>query len=137
MGYVEEEYLVSGKANVYDWALDGSVSVKIPAAPYTTRILVRRPADPGRFSGNVIVETLNNARQYDWAFIWALSYEYFVNSGDVFVAVTHSPVAIEVLKNFDPLRYNNLTLANPAPMEACGSDNLTSVINQVCSYDRI
>jgi hypothetical protein len=46
MGYVEEEYLVSGQANVYDWALDGSVSVKISAAPYTTRILVRRPADP-------------------------------------------------------------------------------------------
>jgi hypothetical protein len=53
MGYVEEEYLVSGKANVYDWALDGSVSVKIPAAPYTTRILVRRPADPASADGSV------------------------------------------------------------------------------------
>ena len=137
MGYVEEEYLVSGQANVYDWALDGSVSVKISAAPYTTRILVRRPADPGRFSGNVIVETLNNARQYDWAFIWALSYEHFVNAGDVFVAFTHSPAAIEVLRNFDPLRYNNLTLANPAPMETCGPDNLTSVSEEGLKWDLI
>src|SRR5215813_1106260 len=49
VGYVEEEYIVSGKSNVYDWAADGSVNVKTPDASYTTRILVRRPAN--RFSG--------------------------------------------------------------------------------------
>src|SRR5215813_1353204 len=56
VGYVEEEYLVSGAANVYDWAADGSVSVKTPNAPYTTRILVRRPTSG--FSGTVVVELL-------------------------------------------------------------------------------
>ena len=137
MGYIEEEYLVSGNANVYEWAVDGSVSVKIPAAPYTTRILIRRPVDPGRFSGNVIVETLNNARQYDWAFVWALSYDYIVNSGDVFVAVTHSPDGIGVLKNFDSLRYASLTLANPAPMETCGPDNSTSASEEGLKWDLI
>src|SRR5687767_14315298 len=45
-GYVEEEFFVSGTANVYDWAGDGSVLVKTPNAPYTTRIMLRRPADP-------------------------------------------------------------------------------------------
>src|SRR6266853_946329 len=58
-GYVEEEFLVSGTANVYDWAADGTVSVKTPNAPYVTRILVRRPAAPARFSGSVMVEIPN------------------------------------------------------------------------------
>ena len=58
-GYVEEEFIVSGTANVYDWAADGALTVKTPGVPYGTRILVRRPVDPGRFSGDVIVETLN------------------------------------------------------------------------------
>ena len=43
-GYVEEEYLVSGKANVYSWPASGPAVVRTPDAPYTTRILVRRPA---------------------------------------------------------------------------------------------
>ncbi len=137
MGYVEEEYLVSGKANVYEWAQDGSVSVKSADAPYTTRILIRRPVNPGQFSGNVIVETLNNARRYDWAFIWALSYEYFVNKGDIYVAVTHSPAAIEVLKEFDPQRYASLGLANPVPMETCGPDNLSSASEEGLKWDLI
>src|SRR6476619_3083252 len=58
-GYVEEEFIVSGTANVYDWAADGALTVKTPGVPYGTRILVRRPVDPGRFSGDVIVESLN------------------------------------------------------------------------------
>src|SRR4051794_24209069 len=58
-GYVEEEYLVSGKANVYDWPRTGPATVRTPNAPYTTRILVRRPANRRRMSGNVIVEPLN------------------------------------------------------------------------------
>ena len=37
VGYVEEEYIVSGNANVYDWAADGSLNVKTPNAPYGTR----------------------------------------------------------------------------------------------------
>src|SRR5258706_14568089 len=65
-GYVEEEYLISGTANVYDWAADGKVSVKSPNAPYTTRILVRRPADAAKFSGTAIVELPNMARRFDW-----------------------------------------------------------------------
>ena len=50
-GYVEEEFLISGSANVYDWQTDGSLTVKGANNPYTTRIVVRRPADPAKFSG--------------------------------------------------------------------------------------
>src|SRR5580698_1045946 len=63
-GYVEEEFIVSGTANVYDWNADGSLSVKTANAPYATRILVRRPADRARFSGHAVVELLNPARRF-------------------------------------------------------------------------
>ena len=42
VGYVEEEYFVSGKANVYEWPVAGPAQVRTPDAPYTTRMLVRR-----------------------------------------------------------------------------------------------
>ena len=54
-GYVEEEYLVSGRASVYNWAANRDLTVRTPNVPYTTRILVRRPNDATRFSGNVAV----------------------------------------------------------------------------------
>jgi len=58
IGYVEQEFLVTGNANVYDWMADGSLAVKSAGAPYTTRILVRRPANASRFSGAVLVELM-------------------------------------------------------------------------------
>jgi len=79
-GYIEEEYLVSGKANVYDWTADGTVSVKTPNAPYTTRILVRRPS--ARFSGTVVVELLFPARRFDWSMMWGFSHESIMDRGD-------------------------------------------------------
>src|SRR5215472_13576875 len=53
-GYTEEEFIVSGTANVYDWTSDGALNVKTPNAPYGTRILLRRPSNPARFSGTVV-----------------------------------------------------------------------------------
>jgi hypothetical protein len=63
-GYTEEEFIISGNANVYDWGSDGSVTVKTANAPYATRILVRRPDNGARFSGNVIVEILHSGRRF-------------------------------------------------------------------------
>ena len=57
-GYVEEEFFISGRANVYDWGADSALTVKTANAPYTTRILLRRPANPQRFSGDVVVGNL-------------------------------------------------------------------------------
>src|SRR5207249_3853663 len=96
-GYVEEEFIVSGTANVYDWAADGTVSVKTPNAPYGTRILVRRPADPARFSGTVIFEPLFAARRFDWPMMWGYSHDYIVESGAAWVGVT-LPVSVDGLK---------------------------------------
>lgn len=133
--YVEEEFIVRGTANVYNWAADGSLSAKTPNVPYATRILVRRPADRARFSGTVIVEPLNNARAYDWAFLWAYSYEYFIEHGDAWVGVTHLPAAIAALKKFNPRRYESLAMANPNPSEACGRGNTTSDSEEGLRWD--
>ena len=123
-GYVEEEFLVSGQANVYDWSTDGEVSIVSANAPYTTRILVRRPADAANSSGNVVVETVNNARNYDWAFIWALSWQHFIDNGDIYVAVTHTPEGLEALRTFNPQRYQSLSFANPQPRQLCAQDQV-------------
>ena len=62
VGYVEEEYILSGSANVYDLTADGNLSVQTPNAPYGVRVLVRRPATQARFSGAVYVELMNAAQ---------------------------------------------------------------------------
>ena len=64
VGYVQEEYFVSGDATSYtsDEPLseDGEWNVTPDAtAPYTTRIVVRRPADAADFNGTVIIEWFN------------------------------------------------------------------------------
>lgn len=50
-GYVEEQYFVSGTARDH---LNGGAD-----APFTTRVVVRRPLDPARFNGTVWIEWLN------------------------------------------------------------------------------
>src|SRR5436190_1147235 len=64
-GYVEQEYIVRGKADVYEWPNVGPAVVRTADAPYVTRILVRKPARASRFSGNVVVEPLNPSNLFD------------------------------------------------------------------------
>jgi hypothetical protein len=118
-GYVEEEFIISGRANVYDWAPDGSPAIRTANAPYTTRLMVRRPADPRRFSGNVVVEIGNVGRGFDFSFTWGVAHGHFMENGDAWVAVTYSPENVEALKRFNPARYMSLSMANPAPSERC------------------
>jgi hypothetical protein len=120
VGYVEEEFIVSGNANVYKWNADGSLAIQTPNAPYATRILIRRPANAAKFSGTVVFEPMENTRSFDWSFLWATSHEYFTEHGDAWVGITHNPQAVDALKKFNPKRYGQLSMANPTPNEACG-----------------
>ncbi len=135
-GYVEEEFILSGNANVYDWAADGMVTIKTPNAPYANRILLRRPADPARFSGTVIVEVVNAARRYDWAMMWGYGRDYFLEHGDAWVGLT-APGDLNSLKKFNPTRYATLSMANPTPAGACpGADkNGASAIEEGLRWD--
>ncbi len=128
VGYVEEEYLVSGTANVYSWPAPGPAIVRTANAPYTTRMLVRRPANSARFSGTVIVEVLNPSNAFDLNIGWAMMNRQIVANGDVWVGVTGKPISIDALKNFDPVRYGSLSMANPLPL-----DNPQNCLNPVGS----
>lgn len=118
-GYVEAEFLLSGKANVYDWTA-GNVTVKTPAAPYTGKILVRRPADAAHFSGTVVVELMNPARRFDWGMMWGYLHDYLIEQGDAWVGIT-MPGSIQGLERFNPSRYATLSFNNPNPAEVCAA----------------
>ena len=116
--YEESEYLVSGRAKLYEYSATGvRVIAPCPASarpmgcrnlPYTTRILVKRPIDPRRFSGTVIIEPFNPSSGYDIANVWDRSWPYFVRQGDVFVGWTSRYASILALQQFEPRRYARL-----------------------------
>ena len=116
-GYVEEEYLVSGVANVYNWPAAGPAVVRTPNAPYTTRILVRRPQSPARSSGNAIVEMLNPSNLMDLNIGWSIMREHMMRKGDTWIGITIRPNAVDALKQFDSERYAPVSFADPLPPE--------------------
>ena len=108
-GYVEEEFLVTGEANVYQYDAAGAVVVQTPDVDYTTRILVRRPVDPNDFSGIVQVETSHP--QYGIDFFWTRTTDAVLAHGDAVVSIATrrgETSAIEAMKRFDPIRYGPL-----------------------------
>lgn len=124
-GYREDEYFLHGTANVYQYdsvadPYDTTVNV-LRSGPYTNRILVRRPIDPARFSGNVIVEVLNATNNYDLPIFWSYDHDYFTSRGDIWIGITGKPVTIAGLKKFNPTRYAALSWANPNPDETATS----------------
>ena len=121
IGYVEEEFFVSGRANVYDWAQDGTLTVKTPNAPYTTRIIVRRPANPAQFSGSVIVEPIHAPTGNDFPLMFAWSEGYVFEHHDAYVGITVDPTSMKALQKFNGVRYASLSFANPNPSEACAA----------------
>lgn len=118
IGYVEEEFFISGVANVYDWPQSGPAVIRTGNAPYTTRVLVRRPARREQFQGVAIVEMLNPSNLFDLNIGWAISHKELVRSGSVWVGITVKPVSMVTLKTFDAKRYEPLSLANPLPLSS-------------------
>jgi hypothetical protein len=130
-GYVEYEYAAAGDATSYTEAAERTTDGRwtfeeADTAPYATRVLVRRPKDPKRFSGTAIVEWMNVSGGVDSDPEWATTHEEIIRSGDAWVGVTTQligveggPVAVTVdapgaedagkgLKNIDPERYGDL-----------------------------
>ena len=105
-GYVEEEFFISGEARTYDWVGDTlKIKAVTPPGPYVTRILVIRPIDPKRFSGNVEVEALNATNFVDVSTTLGTSADFLMRQGDVWVGFTSKPLTLRALKRFDPVRY--------------------------------
>lgn len=126
LGYATEEFFVSGTAASY--TLTGTVSetgfwtaVSAESAPYTTRIVVARPTDPGRFSGTVVVEWLNVTAGADGAPDWTMLHRELMRSGHAWIGVSAQQVGVEggqgaiggfgaqALKQANPERYARLS----------------------------
>jgi hypothetical protein len=76
--------------------------------PYVTRIVVRRPAEPKRFNGTVLVEWYNVTNGFDAENVWFFDWEHFLRSGYVWVGVSAQRVGVDRLKTFSPTRYGSL-----------------------------
>lgn len=124
-GYAIDEYLVAGTANVYDWGADGAAAepqVATADAPYVTRMIVRRPVDTAKFSGNVWIELNNPSRGWDVEVQWPAIQQKAMRDGDIWVSITAKPNVIASLQRIDPERYGTLAMANPLlpDGQACG-----------------
>ena len=100
LGYEEAEFLLAGEASSY--ALQGERSADgrwraqpDAAAPFVTRLIVRRPTDPARFSGSVFVEWNNVSGGVDASPDWTLLHRELIRAGHVWVGVAAQRAGIE------------------------------------------
>jgi Alpha/beta hydrolase domain len=129
IGYAAEEYFLAGVANVYrpvsmadapdvasrdnvkDLGTRSFVRELLKAdQPFTTRLIVYRPQNKQRFSGNVIIESLHPSGGGSSP-AWNTLHSFFSANGDAYVGVQH-PVTIAGLRAADPARYGELTMAD-------------------------
>jgi hypothetical protein len=114
VGYTQSEFFLSGQASSYaptaPLGSDGRWQVApATAAPYTTRIVVYRPADPDRFNGTVVVEWLNVSAGVDAAAEWLYSHNELIRDGFAYVGVSAQALGVASLKAADPVRYAALS----------------------------
>lgn len=113
IGYVEDEYFMSGTANVYEEDELQNPRVSIPDAPYTTRLLVRRPTNREKFSGNIVIEVLNATAMFDIDRMWVNTWRFFTRNGDIYIGITSKGQVVDALKRFNKDRYAEINWANP------------------------
>jgi Alpha/beta hydrolase domain len=127
--YTEEEYFFSGTATAFErdpsapaWTSTGNWTAKpsttIASVPYTSRMLVRRPTDPSKFNGYVVVEWLNVTAAIDLAPDYGYYQTELLRDGFIWVGVSAQSVGVNgspflpgfALKSWDPVRYGSLNV---------------------------
>jgi hypothetical protein len=121
-GYVEEEWFLAGEATTYRHAdgtgrsWDGRWSAQPDGrVPFRTRVLVRRPADPARASGTVVLMWNNVSHGFD---LFAGESPEIYDGGFVFAGVSaqrkgvhgYEGGAPSGLVAWDPERYGSLSV---------------------------
>lgn len=128
-GWLETEHVASGTAVSY-------AEPPHPAAPYATRVVVRRPASDDAFSGTLVVEWLNVSSGQDAGPDWTYLADELVRRGHAWAGVSAQYIGVEGgaaavsagaalqgLKTLDPERYG--ALAHPG--DAYSYDLFTQV----------
>jgi hypothetical protein len=113
-GFVELEFLALGDASRYRLpdSIGDAVRVDGPY-PYATRVLIRRPRDPGRFNGTVVVEWLNVSTGQDLDFVYGATRDLLLRDGYAWVGVSAQRGGIQRLVSWNPDRYGTLTAVAP------------------------
>lgn len=110
LGYVEEEYIIRGKADLYSIGTEwGKIPLVAEDAPYATRIIVRKPKDPKEFSGNVMIEAFNTATGLDHASTgWGFCSDEIIAAKDGWIGFTlgRQGIGFDALVRFDAERYD-------------------------------
>jgi hypothetical protein len=124
LGYVAEEFFVSGTASSYtptgELGSDGRWPVtRSSTADFTTRVVALTPTDRTKFNGTVLVEWLNVSGGIDAPAVWFMAHREIVRSGYAYVGVSAQQVGIQggvsmmgidmSLKSQDPARYAPLS----------------------------
>jgi len=104
-GYIEEEFFIQGIANRYTTPQQATATVADSNHSYKTRIVIRRPADPKRFNGTVLVEWDNVTNGFDAENIWFFGWEHILRAGYAWVGVSAQQVGVTALKTFSAERY--------------------------------
>jgi hypothetical protein len=112
-GYIEQEYFASGMAYALKPTAmpDGGKWTFTPTTPahYETRVLVRRPTDPAKFDGNVVVEWMNvtaGETAPDWDYV----NPSLMDEGAAYVGVSAQALGVNGGK---PLLGNTATRPSP------------------------
>ncbi len=125
--YTEEEFFLEGTATAYgaegEWGSDGEWdAAPVGTAPFVTRMIVRRPADPEQFDGTVVIEWLNVSAGMDADPDFGMLHPELFESGSAYVGISAQAVGImggtavidipgfdvTPLQPWDPDRYGSL-----------------------------
>lgn len=124
LGYVEEEFFFGGEAVRYRHrsgtvrSFDGRWSAEpLDSAPFRSRMLIRRPVDPARFNGTVVVLWNNVSLGFD---IFAGESPEIYRGGFALALVSAQRVGVHgfpatperALLGWDPERYGTLNIPN-------------------------
>ncbi len=118
LGYGTTEFFVSGTASSYKFSgapsSDGlRNAAPAETAPYATRIVVVRPADPRKFNGTVVVEWLNVSGGADGSPDWNAVHRELIRGGYAYVGVSVQKVGVEGGPNVMGMAASPLKKANP------------------------
>ncbi len=122
LGYLEQEFVLEGTADSF--RLDGERGTggrwrALPdvAAPFVTRVLVRRPADQAAGSGTLVVEWLNVSGGIDAPADWMATHTQLIRAGHAWAGVSAQRAGLDGgglvdngmhLKKLFPDRYGGL-----------------------------
>ena len=128
-GYIEEEFRIQGSANRYTTPSLTTGTVIDSGHPYLTRLIVRRPVDPRRFNGTVLVEWLNVTNGFDADNLWFFDWEHVLREGYAWVGVSAQNVGVARLLSWNPTRYAGLDVTQGGAIT--GDDLSYDIFSQV------